>query len=254
MAGWDDLPNETIMHIFKYLGTKYAVQDTLNASIVCRRFHAILEPEIYRHVHVPSSDVPHCCPDEEGREYKKLRHLVRTLIARPELGRLVRTVHINLLGSDQMEAVKEIHEQCGFDEGLCERPHLHEIRHNIFLAEAAKRGLPDDLFDHGVPGLAVLLLHFLPNLHSLSMDAWESSMDVIGEAALGRLGGGVPAGLKSICVLDLFYDDEDLEFSPDTILSFLTLPGLVELTLLGYASNDDTDAEEGIEQVLAKPS
>lgn len=218
----------------------------VNASLVCRRFHDILEPEIYKDVRAPSSDLPDCCIDEAGTKYKTLRLFTRTIIARPELGRLVRSVSICVLADDEITECRSLRRLCSSKAKQCKAPHLHEASQHVLASAAARIGLPGDLFDHGVPGLIVLLLHFVPKMHTLFMDSYED-VDIMLSAALGHLGSGVPAGMQSIHNFDMYLDEEHLGFCTDTILAFMQLPTLAEITLHGF---DRDEAEEaGIVEV-----
>lgn len=119
------------------------------------------------------------------------------------------------------------------------------------------------LINGGPWGQHILLPHYLARLYNLRMTS-ESSVLLVGLAAVGLLEGGIPEGLRLLRNLTLGHIDsettvEDLEeggnddmsdiwegFNLETIAPFLTLPSLVtfEILRLEIIHSDCTIADD----------
>lgn len=244
MAGWRDIPNELTSQILCTLASEYTGRTHELAKLmrVCHRFHAVLESIVYAS---PQISVRRRRPgvfryDEELQgDYVLLRYFARSIVSRPSLGLLVKDLSVRSGRGIMLREDVQI-KNCNAvvdDESLIPAlesfsvPARDDVR--LLASAAAQKGLPNGLILEGrFPGLLIFLLHYLPSLTSLSV-VCSDEISVVTSAALGRVQGGVPIGLRSIKCLDLQYNDEvhrKYGLSAETVIPFMTLPALTKLS------------------------
>lgn len=245
MASWNDLPTELVILILERLTL---TRDIVNALPVCHLFRTLLEPNLYKAVDISKSDDDDVSPS--------VMLLLRTVVARPDLGLLVRSLSFGSLGESEGE----------YEEGISE-VYACSVKHNdgsteplwrslggepddlgSLLSALAQKGLPNGVILSGSRGQIIFLLHYTPNLASLSFTC-ATGVATIALAALGCFVGGVPIGLQSITRIVLNYDDTEMGFSTEDVVPFLSLPALSELYVWSFAGEEwgnrfpDSDVE-----------
>lgn len=94
MANWRELPNELRLEIINYLDSHL---DILNALSVSRQFRTILEPRLYNSPRIGG----YGSRDWVYNSFAQIRRFVRTIVTRPELGLLVKSLFISLHPHDR---------------------------------------------------------------------------------------------------------------------------------------------------------
>lgn len=220
MAKWQDLPTELILYILQNLNN---TRDHNSASWVSRQFHALVEPQLYSYIWIlPNNDLVYEADDDSNGvedRTRAFRHFVRTIVARPSLG-----AHVKTLGLASWEPMKT-HYDYSEDIRLCHlnlseeesREALEDApsdgaREDLTLiaTAAVAKGLPNGMvLSAGSRGLAILLLHYVPNLKDLLIMSLNE-IETVALTCFGFFDGGVPAGLLSINSIDMVYDDTEV--------------------------------------------
>lgn len=251
MAGWQDLPNELTSYILKIFASGVPLhhrelEELVNVLLVCRRFRAIMEPIIYA--------TPNVRSDSFDGSYETGIHLdigcfLRTIILRPDLGRLVKAVSIGLRDVDVYsctyeEVTKRCSNQLDIEESeaiIQSLPSAERDDTRLLAHAATEAGLSNALvLQGGYPGLVILLLHHVPSLKFLSISGGHE-MRIIASAALGCVRGGVPIGLQSINSLRLSYNDWKYGLDAVDALPFMTLPSLTNFTTYQFEGDGGWD-------------
>jgi len=243
LAGLQDLPPELILEkICLYLSGK----DVWSVCFVSRYLLAIAERLLYY-----SPCVKNEINEDAGLQltFPMLRRFACQVIKHPEYARLVRHLTLELLGQecDRIEGPDVLNEECEAAEvdrfldmqSADERQDL-----GVVMAAMAEKNIPNALVVKTEwMGEVVVLLHYLPNLRSLTFDT--SAIGPLAHAAMERVAGGVPAGLRSMAHLDLRYAAvhgtltgcERTGFCSDAIVPFMHLPNLTTLSVDDFGGN-----------------
>lgn len=223
MAKWQDLPPELVLHILQKLNN---TRDHNNASFVSRQFHALVEPQLYSDISILPNLRDDDEDDDDGGEARTrgFRHFVRTIVRRPSLGSHVKRLKLASWEHNYYEFPDDLH-RCHLkfpdedrDEALAYAKYDGTREDlTIIAAAAVARGLPNGMIlAAGSRGLAIVLLHYLPNLKHLSVVS-RNEIETVGLSCLGSFEGGVPAGLLSISTLNMVYDNsvyDEIEVCP----------------------------------------
>jgi len=242
MAGLHDLRPELILDICLYLSGK----DVWNLCFVSRYLLVIAERLLY---HSPCLKNEFSDYDSLPLIFPVLRRFACQVIKHPEYARLVRHLTLELLGGecDTISGPDVLNGECEAAEvdrfldmqSADERQDLE-----VVMAALAEKNIPNALIVKTEwMGEVVALLHYLPNLRSLTFDA--STIGPLAHAAMGRVAGGVPAGLLSLMHLDLRYatvhaallGGERTGFCSDAIVPFMHLPNLTTLSVDDFGGN-----------------
>lgn len=132
MPIFEDLPNEVLSEILLCL----SCVDLRNISLVSHFVNVIAEPFLYASISGKCTTQTWITP------------LLRTILARPVLGRHVRVLHFNWYSSAVIDS--------------------HSSDHTLFSTAARRLGLSDRPWREDAQ--ARLLLHFVPNLQDLKAD------------------------------------------------------------------------------------
>ena len=107
------------------------------------------------------------------------------------------------------------------------------------LLHSKVKGISDSLMYHGCIGEIILLLHYLPNLHTLDIvrgggfppghDPECQVFAPLAASALGSMSGGLPAGLRSVRRIILPEAYSECALSLSSIIAFMALPEVREI-------------------------
>lgn len=192
-------------------------RDILHCTSVSHQFRAIVEPILYREVHIRGEW------GEHEEIHRRLRRLTRTITSRPELGLLVKHFHGSHLDEEDLggkQRLKELAELCSSTVSGSETGELlgsikDEARFDVqfLLMNIERKGLPNGLLLHGgAHGVAILLLHRLEALQTLSLEMY-AALPMIAFVSLEYFIGGVPAGLKSLNKLSILWGGDEASLS-----------------------------------------
>lgn len=230
MAKWQDLPTELILLILQNLDS---TRDPNSVSLVSRQSRALIEPQLYSDVTIVPN-IPHFREDDTieddfsgEQRTRSFRRFVRTIVGRPSLGSHVkklelasweRRVNYDYDYTDDvvrchLKIPDEDHEEALHAAGARFDAMRDDLR-TIAIA-AVEKGLPNGLvLAAGTRGLAIVLLHYVPDLRELSITS-RDEIETVALTCLGYFDGGVPAGLLSISTLNMVYDVyDDTEVCP----------------------------------------
>lgn len=218
MAKWQSLPDELVLYILRNLKE---FRDHRSASFVSRQFHVFIEPQLYSSVSLLTGrlydNYGNDLDEIAERQTRSFRRFVRTIVGRPALGALVGELWLRSWDT------RDFHHKYNPSEDI-RRYHLNfseqdsqtalallkygEARDDLtMIARAvAAKGLPNGMVLAAESrGLALVLLHFLPNLKTFHMVS-HHEMETLALSCLNLFDGGVPAGLSSISSLEIEYD------------------------------------------------
>lgn len=220
MGAWNNLPNELASTILHYLDKRIgwptdhhqSNKDIVHCTTVSHQFRTIVEPMLYREVHLSAEW------QDDDDPHRQLRQFTRTITSRPELGLLVKHLHGSDLNGedDDSHELEEFSELCSGTVGVNEIGELLETMNNearsdiqFLLMHVERKGLPNGLLLHGgTHGLLILLLHQLEALQTLSLET-RNTLPVAAFASLGYFIGGIPTGLRSLKQASVFYEDTE---------------------------------------------
>ncbi|KAF8323755.1 hypothetical protein DL93DRAFT_2092445 [Clavulina sp. PMI_390] len=114
-----------------------------------------------------------------------------------------------------------------------------EVPQELPEGEQPARDIPNGLVvQGGYYGLALVLLHHLPNLERLRLKA-TNDLETVALSAFDFIDGGVPIGLASIRELELEYDGSAARgFRTEAVVPFFALPNLRSLTVHNFRGID----------------
>lgn len=201
MARWQDLSAELMIKI----ASLAQHNDILSLASTCYHLHLILDPTVYHSITLTVAHKP------RGRyrlaKERAFRQLVRSIILRPVIGTYVRSLNLifipnsNPLHEDlvsprdfnQSVLPKTLWQKYGWELTMDDKNDL-----KILLQACKVKDVASGLLAFANSwGELVLLLHYLPRLRDLFMDT-NAFLCIVGFAALGKLNGGIPAGLQSL--------------------------------------------------------
>lgn len=203
MALLKNLPAELVIAIAGLTRRK----DILHLASTCHQLHQILDSQLFRSIDITVGPQPKC------KEHS-FRRLVHSVVSRPIIGTYVRTMNLIFnpncgpfhedelypLSRDMNLSVpvKTLWELYGWSPSKEERKEMQ-----VLLKACKQKNMASGLLAVGRSwGELILLLHYLPGLRDLHMNT-NSFVSIVGFAALGKLKGGVPAGLGSLQSLTL---------------------------------------------------
>lgn len=212
MGAWSDLPNELatmILHSLDPLDRfRNPQKHIMRCTYVSHQFRSIAEPILYREVKLALAD------EDEDDPFRQLRQLTRTVVSRPQIGKLIQSLEIPSLPSglydSDPEGINSSHSLKNVEKTL--RADTTEVRADlrILLDAAARLKLPNGLIlQGGLIGELFLLLHHLPRLQKLNIKM-NNDVRMFASSALGDLPGGIPAGLQSVSELSICHDDPEV--------------------------------------------
>ncbi|KAF8309986.1 hypothetical protein DL93DRAFT_2230554 [Clavulina sp. PMI_390] len=247
MGVWADLPDELATQVLRELCPGQPMQNErqtdrrennlLQCTYVSRRFHSIAKPLLYRDIRLQGPPPP----ERKGRipYFLSLLRFTRAIVLEPRMGKCVRRLSANSLGSSygdfdfsvarrkQLVDEQEIQKALSGDDVA--RPDL-----SIIIDALPALGLSNGLVLHGSSdGIFIILLHLLPKLQVLNIEA-QSDIVFLAYSCFGGFGGRIPDSLQSISELSLdarsnkYYAGvlEIDEFAP-----FMSLPSLRTMTV-----------------------
>lgn len=207
MIDTEAIPNEIFAEIFSF-GVDITHYLT-NISLVSRRFHALVEPILYKeivinHDHILTGMMP----------------FVRAILSRPMLGGYVRLLDINWVYTSRATIAADSRPQ---DPGDLQ----------LFTAAATRVGLLESMEFQAAQ--VALLLHLLPNLEVLKVHPPAAFHPWIDSDILAQILGeyaflpteALPAGLRSVRSVTLGPDGSHV--SPEELLTLLKLPRIREI-------------------------
>ncbi|KAF8308432.1 hypothetical protein DL93DRAFT_2086921 [Clavulina sp. PMI_390] len=235
MAVWANLPSELATSVLYELDpTRYKTtyelwsarnrvdQNLLNCTYVSRQFRAIIEPLLYRKVHLPVA----WKAGEDQISFRNVQQFTRTLVLRPELGKHVRELDIPCLDADydENDDISTFVQECNtpyeedeVDESLSAMSEPARGDLQQILPALARLGINNGLLLRGGGnGLLLVLLHLLPKLQKLELIA-RSELEFIAYSCFAAFVGGIPAGLSSISELTLGYEDTEVRESTKSL-------------------------------------
>ncbi|KAF8307538.1 hypothetical protein DL93DRAFT_2232167 [Clavulina sp. PMI_390] len=262
MAVWANLPPELttqVLHELEPSRTKTpdelrlakrlnrVDQDLLSCTYVSHQFRAIVEPLLYRKVHIPV-----LWNTKQGKDpFRSLRQFTRALVLRPELVNHVREIDTESLDAEYDDEGNNIgafimncnvvYEKEQVDEYLSATSEAARGDLEHILPAVGNMGLDNGLLIHGgTNGLLIILFHLLSKLQKLEITA-RSELEFIARSCFGVFHGGVPTGLKSVSEVLLSYEDTEYGFGTTAVVPFMALPGLNTLIIAAFAAEDGHD-------------
>ena len=225
MAKRHDLPSELIHEVLCYLNRP----QILRVCFVSRFFLAIAEPLLYRNPVL-------ACPYYSEPGFFKLRGFARQIISRPRFAPMVRKLNIASceLESDAARSPSPslFNEHCDaadVDRLYAIQTDVEREDLKVAMAAMAEEGIPNALvIEGGWMGEVVALLHHLPQLLSLSISGL-TSFRLLAYAAMGKLVGGVPIGLRTISYLHLTD-----RIDPYLVVPFMHLSNLTTFSIYPF--------------------
>lgn len=248
MAGWQDLATELIIQIVSFLDQ----QSLASTSIVSHLLHAASEPHLYASLALGAfKETDMYPPSRRAKNCDVVRHLIRTLVRRPQLCGLVRNLKIGDWKSSGDHS-PESHETL-----------LNELNSPVPDAEAAERFLGSKshdecaelalvikaakgvgmsvgwIYNHDEPfwGLLILIFHQLPRLHTLSFTELGSAK-LVSDLTRGLISGGIPKCIPTIATFALLPAVQHIfphrEDHNDVLFGLaLSLPNLTSICISG---------------------
>lgn len=245
MAAWSSLPPELTILVLSNLGA----EEIRSCSTVSSYLRVLAEPFLYHSPFISRSGYDDSL--DQSNALLRLLHLVRTIVSRPALGAQIQNLTVNSPGLDDgfsidratpVHRLNAVMSQAERTEALEDVPETsYAPRSDIdMLAKAAEaQGLSASLILRGGhAGQMVLLLHHLTRLKRLVV-VTPGAMRPIADAALGRLQGGVPVGLRiaeQIRITDggILHSDRSGDYHILSRIPLMALPNLVDLTINAF--------------------
>ncbi|KAF8309983.1 hypothetical protein DL93DRAFT_1679514 [Clavulina sp. PMI_390] len=274
MGTWADLPTELVIQVLEEIyppetflndsifpdGDYIAQEDLLNCNCVSRQFQAIIEPILYRDVHLMAffDDLER----EDAMSYSSIRQFTRTIVLRPQLGKHVRRLFVPSVGHewDEFKATlaswKKSISEAKVKKALS-RDEKGQSDLSIILAALKPLGLKNGLvLNGGVDGMFITLLHLLPKLQSLYIEA-SAPLNFVAHSCFGAFGGQIPASLRSIVELSVYIEEDpysDGGLDTEEVAAFMTLPSLQTLTVCNFYGGDAERLDIGVSAPALPPS
>ena len=248
MAKWHDLPSELIYEALCYLNQP----QILRVCFVSRFLLAIAEPLLYR-----NPDLTRGLSNGEGPAFFELRGFARQIISRPRFAPMVCNLKIVSIEDELYEvrppSVFNGHCDAADVDRLCAiQTYAEREDLKVVMAAMAEEGIPNALVvDGSWLGEVVALLHHLPQLRSLSISG-SNEVRLLTYAAMGKLVGGVPIGLRTISHLQLMYltttyrPDREA-FGSDVVIPFMHLSNLRTFSVCQFGGNLVPDGLGGLD-------
>ena len=241
MAKLHDLPSELIYEALRYLDRP----QILRLCFVSRNLLNIVEPLLYR-----NPDLTRGRSNGLEPAFFELRGFARQIISRPRLASVVRNLKIVAPDKEWDEvrppSVFNGHRDAADVDWLRASQTDAEWEDlEVVIAAMAEKGIPNALIvDGGWWGEVVALLHHLPQLLSLSISG-SNEVRLLTYAAMGKLVGGVPIGLRTISHLQLMYGATNIlnykrersAFGSDVVIPFMHLSNLRTFSVYQFGGN-----------------
>lgn len=245
MAGWSDLAVELLIEIAEELE---AQEDRLNLASTSHHHRSILNSIAYRDITIRH---PYHLADAGGDSF---RRFARTMMLSPVLGDCVKTLHLDFVHHFEGWVQPGVF-NCSLNASELEALYRHQLRRDIaddirlFVKITQIRGLSNGLVRAcGSWGQLVLLLHHLPNLSLMAIRS-DHNVQCLGYAAVGKLLGGIPAGLKSLKRMSLRYGNGEGVFDTASVVPLMVLPGLKVLSVDGFIDDNRMSAVDDLRGV-----
>lgn len=207
MLDYNTIPNEIFVEIFASSSTDSPFLSSI--SLVNRRFHSLVEPILYKLIHLSGDrSLP-----------SAIQQFLRTVVSRPLLASYVRLLNVDWV--HPLQATLGV---------TSDSQDLHELR--IFSAAARSAGLLHSVESQGAQ--VALLVHLLPNLLALDVfpprnypnDAPDIFYLMLAEYAFLPT-TSLPIGLRYMRTVS--FGAGGSEVSPKALLTILKLPCIREV-------------------------
>ncbi|KAF8313285.1 uncharacterized protein EI90DRAFT_3022700 [Cantharellus anzutake] len=207
------LPNDILCEIMVH----GALETLLSLSLVSHRLHPLAQLFLYKSVSIVGKGAPvlDC----------RLHQFVRTLILRPDLGRVVRCAQIRWyhVKRSERELPEEVQRDVHLIQQAAQEKGLHSLAIPWFQSASCY-------------ACFALLLHLIPNLNTLSIRIPQSPYSSCGPRDLTKwVGNSIPPGLRSVSKIKLFWD----AFRIEDITPFISLPNLSTMSLRGFLTSEE---------------
>lgn len=231
MARWKDLPVELMIEIVSFVNDRSSIRRT------CQQLRNVSEAFVFKSVKLYTED--------------SVVRFAQLLMQRPSIGGCVRNLETPLMqgGMDHATDVAQYEAHTLSDdeeiESMREGMDGDELEaFDLVLQTLKTLGISKRWVIHPERFAAVhllILLHLLEHLTALTLLEGHSGTSLVCAAALGKVSGGVPAGLSSLKALIIGSDlsrwsQGSGHFTPEDILPLLEIPSLLTFRIEGLSA------------------